>query len=268
MRQSSDQATKIGILVPVRLSSTRLPRKILLDLAGKPAIEHLIERIRLSEYPDIVVLCTTVNPADDELVEFAGKRGIPCFRGSEEDMLDRYLGAALAYQIDLIVNVDSDDLLVDPEQIDAVAKMLVETNADFVSCEGLPFGAAPVGVRVEALRSVCGWKTETQTDTGWGKYFTDSGLFKLGILRIEDEELRHPEIRLTLDYPEDYAVFKAIFDELYREGHPVRLREALRLLSARPDIVQINSGLQEEYWQRFKALQPTIAPVTGSLENK
>gem|GEM_PF-6422041 len=98
-----------------------------------------------------------------------------------------------------------------------LSKLPKESNADFVTCEGLPFGAAPVGIKVEALKSVCSWKTETRTDTGWGKYFTDSGLFKVEVLNIQDEELRHPEIRLTLDYPEDYAVFKAIFDELYRE---------------------------------------------------
>lgn len=247
---------RIGVFIPVRLDSTRLPQKALLDISGKPAIQHLAERVRMAEAPSVVVICTSTDRADDALEEVARQSGAQCFRGSKEDILDRFLQAALKYELDLIVNVDGDDILVDPEQVDAVAARLEESGADFLTCEGLPFGAAPVGLRVEALKEVCKLKDQSDTATGWGRYFTESGLFNTGILKIEDEELRHPEIRMTLDYAEDLEFFRAVFRELYAPEKPVRLRDAVRLILSRPDIAAINAGLEERYWAHFNQAPP------------
>jgi spore coat polysaccharide biosynthesis protein SpsF (cytidylyltransferase family) len=247
---------RIGVFIPVRLDSTRLPQKALRDIMGKPAIQHLAERVGMATTPEMVVICTSTDATDDELEVVARRSGAGCFRGSKDDLLDRFLQAALQYQLDLIVNVDGDDILVDPEQVDAVAAKLEESGADFVTCEGLPFGAAPVGLRVAALKAVCQLKDQSDTATGWGRYFTDSGRFKTVVLRIEDEELRHPEIRMTLDYDEDLEFFRAVFRELYEPNRPVRLRDAVKLIVSRPDIAAINSGLEERYWTHFHQAQP------------
>ena len=244
---------KIAVFIPVRLDSTRLPRKALLDIEGKPAIVHLIERLKLASRPQEIVLCTTTQSTDDALVEVAESCKIRLCRGSKEDLLKRYRQAVEENGVDLIVNVDGDDILIDPEQVDQVAESLLATGADIVKCEGLPFGAAPLGVRAEALLSVVGSKPDDDTATGWSRFFTDSGEFKIETLVIDDPELRHPEIRMTLDYEEDYQFFRAVFREL---GQPVRLRDAIRLILSRPDIREINAGLEERYWAHFNSNLP------------
>lgn len=244
---------KVGVFIPVRLDSNRLPRKAMLDIMGKPAIQHLCERLKLSQRADAIVICTSDEPSDEALVDVARAAGVSIFRGSKEDLMQRFLLAAREHNLDLIVNVDGDDLLVDPEQVDSMAEALERTGADFIRFDGLPFGGVPVGVRVDALARACELKAETDTATGWGRYFSDTNLFRTENIRIEDQELNHPDIRMTLDYEEDYKFFKAVFEELYRPGQPVRLREAVRLIVSRPDIKAINSGLEEKYWAHFNA---------------
>lgn len=244
---------KIAVFIPVRLDSTRLPRKALLDIDGKPAIVHLIERLKLASRPHMIVLCTSTQAADDALVEVAESCKIRLCRGSKEDLLKRYSQAIEENGVDLIVNVDGDDILIDPEQVDQVAESLLATGADIVKCEGLPFGAAPLGVRADALLRVVASKPDDDTATGWSRFFTDSGEFRIETLVIDDPELRHPDIRMTLDYEEDYQFFRAVFREL---RPPVRLRDAMRLILARPDIREINAGLEERYWAHFNSNLP------------
>jgi spore coat polysaccharide biosynthesis protein SpsF len=228
---------KTAVFIPVRLDSTRLPRKALLDIMGKPVIQHLVERLKLAKSPDMIVICTSTETIDDPLLSVAEASGALLFRGNKADILERYRQAALEHQVDLIINVDGDDILIDPEQVDAVADALGRTGADLIKCEGLPFGAAPLGLRCDALLRLCETKEESDTATGWSMFFTK----------------QDPEIRMTLDYPEDYEFFTAIFRELYRPGRPVRLRDAIGLLVSRPDIRAINSGLEERYWAHFNA---------------
>ena len=246
----------IAVFIPVRLDSTRLPRKAMLDIEGKPAIVHLIERLQLSSLPQQIVLCTTTESTDDELDGVANACGIRLCRGSKEDLLKRYHQAVTENGVDLIVNVDGDDILIDPEQVDQVAQSLLTTGADLVKCEGLPFGAAPLGVTAQALHRVCAAKDDNDTSTGWSRFFTDSAEFRIETLVIDEPALRHPEIRMTLDYDEDYLFFKAVFHELYRPGEPVRLRDAIRVILSRPDIRELNAGLDEKYWAHFNSHLP------------
>jgi spore coat polysaccharide biosynthesis protein SpsF (cytidylyltransferase family) len=244
---------KIAVFIPVRLDSTRLPRKALLDIEGKPAIVHLIERLKLASLPDEIVLCTSNEATDDALGEVAESCKIRLCRGSKEDLLKRYSQAVAENDVDLILNVDGDDILIDPEQVDQVAESLLATGADIVKCEGLPFGAAPLGVRAEALLRVVTAKPDDDTATGWSRFFTDSGEFKIETLVFDHPELTHPDIRMTLDYEEDLQFFRAVFREL---SEPVRLRDAIRLIVARPDIRAINAGLEERYWAHFNSHLP------------
>jgi spore coat polysaccharide biosynthesis protein SpsF len=227
------------------MKSSRLPKKALLKIKGKPTIEHLIERAKAAKLPQIVVLCTSTHPDDEVLVKIAQKNNIEAFRGSPDDKLDRYLKAAEYFGIDFFVNVDGDDILCDPELIDKTFVHFMKTGADYIGWRGLPVGAAPVGVKTEALAKVCELKEETDTEV-WGGYFTESGLFKVEFLDAP-EELRRPEYRMTLDYPEDLRFFRAVFDHLYSPGKIISLREVVRLLERNPDITKINQGVQKAY---------------------
>src|SRR3989344_7870705 len=104
---------RIGILIACRLKSERLPEKALIPILGKPMISHLIERVKTAKMVNEVVLCTSTNPQDDPLVDIARGNNICVFRGSEEDVLGRFIAAAEEYNLDHVVRVTGDDPLTD-----------------------------------------------------------------------------------------------------------------------------------------------------------
>jgi len=242
---------KSAIFLSIREKATRLPKKVLLEIKGKTVTEHLIDRLKQTKLPDLIVLCTSTHPDDTILVDIAKKNNIQYFRGSEEDKLDRYLNAALKFGVDFMVIVDGDDIFCDPVFIDKTIERFIQTDADFITCKELPLGVACSGIKLEALKKVCEIKDESDTEV-WGGYFTETGLFKVEYLEVEDEELRHPEIRMTLDYPEDFEFFKAIFDRLYVPGKVFTLKEIMTLLKNNPHIININKDMQKAYLENLR----------------
>ncbi len=240
-----------AVLLTAGTRSTRLPVKVLRSIRGRAAIEHLIDRLKLARRPETIVMCTSTHPADDVLVGVAARNHIECFRGSEFDLLERYRAATVGRAWDFVVIVDGDDLFSDPPHIDEMIGAFQDTGADFIKVEGLPFGVAPNGVKVRALETVCAIKAEESTD-GWGKYFTRSGLFQVVELPVRDPRLRRPELRMTLDYPEDLRFFGAVFAALYVPGQVFSLADVIRLLDEKPEIARLNMHMQEIYWERFK----------------
>ena len=111
---------KIVAIIQARIGSTRLPDKVSADIAGQPMLAHVVNRTRRAKALDAVVVATTTQPADDAIVRVCQKRGWPYFRGSEEDVLDRYYQAASAFLADVIVRITSDCPLIEPEIIDKV----------------------------------------------------------------------------------------------------------------------------------------------------
>ena len=236
------------------MKSTRLPGKALLKIKGKPVIEHLIDRLKLAKRPDLIALCTSTHPDDAILVDVARNNGIEYFRGSEDDKLDRYLNAAQKYGVDFIVVTEGDNVFYEPEIIDKIIELYLSTNADYISCLDLPVGTAPHGVKAEALQKVCKIKGEQDTEV-WPGYFTDTGLFKVELVEVE-EKLRRPEIRLTLDYPEDYKLFEEIFNRLYQAGKVFSLRDILSLLEDNPQLTDINRNVEAVYLEHLKKSAP------------
>ncbi|MFC1952772.1 cytidylyltransferase domain-containing protein [Chloroflexota bacterium] len=254
---------KSAVFVSARTKSTRLPRKVLLDIKGKATIEHLIERAKQPELTDMVIMCTSVHPGDDPLYKIAKKNDIECFRGSPEDKLDRYLNAVYKYELDYAVIMDGDNVFMEPEIVDRIIKRYQETGADYVACKDLPVGAAPHGLSREALERVCEIKSESDTEV-WGGYFVDTGLFKVEYLEFE-EELRHPEMRLTLDYHEDFDLLQEIFNILYTPGEVFSLRDVISLLVKNPELMKINSHKHQEYLEHLKESAPVRIDTSTNI---
>lgn len=246
---------KTAVFITVRLGSIRLPKKALMEIKGRSIIEHLIDRVKLAKLPDLIVICTTLNPKDDALEEIAKKNNAECFRGSEENIIERHLGAAKKFGVDFIVNVDGDDIFCDPVYIDKVIGRWKKTGADVVKTEGLPFGANSFGYTASTLKKICEMKGRGVTDTGWGGYFLEPGLFKVETI-IAEEELKYPDFRMSLDYPEDFKFFKAVFDRLYEPGKIFPLKDIVSLLIKNPEIANINQGIQKAYEERFAKHAP------------
>jgi spore coat polysaccharide biosynthesis protein SpsF len=246
---------KIGCLLSVREKATRLPQKVLLDVAGKPLTARLLERLAMARDVDQVILSTSTNPDDEVLARLAERDGFAVFRGSEDDKLDRYFHTAKHYGLDAVIIVDGDDPFCFPEGMDMVAGALRHNDAECVYLSDLPVGAASTGLTTDALRRVLQMKDERDTEV-WGGYFIGSGRFRSQEIRIDDPLLEHPEIRLTLDYQEDYdfitKVVQALGNRMDFSSH-----ELMDLLVNRqPELVAINAAAQERYENHLQKCAP------------
>lgn len=232
------------IFVTVRTASTRLPKKALLKVRNKPLIKILIDRIRTSKNTKKIVVCTTDQKSDDVLVQFLQDNDIKVFRGDNVDILNRLYLAAKRYKANQFVVVEGDDLFCEPSLIDKTCKILSQTDYEFVKWENLPFGVSPVGIKTDRLAALVKNKVTKNTETGWGQLIIKSNLFKVGHLIPDNRKLLRPEIRLSIDYMEDFKFAKKIYENL-----PSRflLIDIIKLLDKNPKLLKINESVKEKY---------------------
>src|SRR3989344_2521286 len=154
---------KKAIFITVRTGSSRLPQKALIKIDNVATIEHLIERIKHSQRKDGIVLCTTQEAADDILVEIAANHGIESFRGSTEDKLERWNGAAKKFGVEFFVTADGDDLFCEPELMDFAFDQYEINEPDFIAGDGkgIIVGSFTYGIKASALEKVCKIKDTT-----------------------------------------------------------------------------------------------------------
>jgi spore coat polysaccharide biosynthesis protein SpsF len=246
---------KTAIFLSIREKARRLPRKALREIQGKTVCEHLIGRLKLARQGGLLLMTTSTHPGDSILCEIATRSGIPFFRGSEEDKLERYLRAAEEFDVDFMVIVDGDDLFCSEEHIDLTIEAYRSTGCDYISQRGLPLGAACFGVRQKALKTVCELKQERDTEV-WGGYFTESGLFKVHMIQVDDPALHRPDIRMTLDYEEDLKFFEAVMAGLFQGAEVPTFRQVMAYLGEHPEIVALNQSAQEKYERNLVRARP------------
>ncbi|MFA5839235.1 MAG: NTP transferase domain-containing protein [Candidatus Margulisiibacteriota bacterium] len=236
---------KKAILITARLKSTRLPVKALKEICGRPMIEHMIERLKLAQKPEVIILCTSTVAQDDPLEEVAKKNGIYCYRGHPDDVLLRLTSAAEHFGIDTVISCTADNPFVDPTYIDKLVSYHQVKKHDFTKIEDLPFGTFSYALSYPAMVQACKLKKEIDTEV-WGGYFTMTGKFVWGVMPVDDPELRWPELRLTVDTADDFELVTQIFKELYEPGKVFPLKQIVELLHKRPDLVAINSGVSQK----------------------
>lgn len=243
---------KKAIFITVRTGSSRLPKKALLEINGLATIQHLIRKVKKSKLADLIVLCTTNLPEDDILCDIAVKEGIEFFRGSVTDKLERWLGSAKKFDVEFFVTADGDDLFCEPELIDLALAQYQNTGADFISADGLVCGAFTYGIRTSALEKVCEIKNTDDTEIMW-IYFKDTGLFKCEELKNVSTIYKRPELRMTLDYEDDFAFFKTVIERLSKEKENFNLKDIIEFLDRNPEIAGINRYLQKKFEDNQKS---------------
>jgi len=241
---------KTGFLITARLKSTRLPLKLLQPVENRPIFSHMLDRLKLARRVDQIIICTSTNSQDDPLIELAEAEGVSSFRGDEDDVVKRLSDAATAFNLDYILSITADCPFSDPEYADRIVEAYLETNADLIRALTLPHGAFSYGVKPEAFRKIVEIKDQTNTEV-WGRYFTDTDLFQVYDLPIENELHRQPGLRMTLDYPADLEFFRAVFAALYRPGEVFTLDEILRFLRDHPEVVAINKDCAAAFQKRW-----------------
>jgi len=242
---------KKAIFITVRTGSTRLPKKCLLKIRGLTVIQHLIRRLKRSKLADGIIICTTKLKEDDILCKIAKKEKIKCFKGSVLDKLERWRGAAEKYNVEFFVTADGDDLFCEPELIDLAFKQYMEKNPDFIYGDGVkgvdvPCGAFTYAIKTKALQKVCNIKDSNDTEMMW-VYFKNTGLFNCQKLKGVPLLYKRPEIRMTLDYPEDFKFFKNVIENLSKEKKEFDLKDIINYLDRHLEVIKINQNLQNQF---------------------
>lgn len=229
---------RVGFLITARLKSSRLPLKLLKEVNGENYLTWMIRRLKLATALEEIIICTSTNEQDAPLCEIAAKEGVKCFRGSEEDVIQRLYDAAQLYKLDYVINMTADCPFLPYELIDNVIETYKQTDADLVKCHDLPVGLFLSGLKVEAMKKVIELKASDNTEY-WLYYFLKTDLFRVVNLPI-DESLKRADYRIALDYPEDHELLKALYEGLGKDAYKMTSEEIIAYMDKHPYLALIN----------------------------
>lgn len=242
---------KIGFLLQVRLKSSRLPMKALKYLGNRTVLERVIDCAKAAHGLSDIVLCTSTNPQDRPVAEIALRNGVYSYMGSEEDILGRLCDAARFFQLDYMVGTSADNPLVSVDHLDLLMDAARTGKYDYLRVDGLPLGSAPWGMSRKCLEVVCRLKALLELEI-WGILVNRPELFSLYILEAKGI-FKRPSLRLTLDYEEDYTLFRHLYDTIPFTGH-LSLARVIEYLDQHPEVAAINSRcVQHDLTPELKA---------------
>ena len=240
---------KIFAIIEARMKSTRLPGKNLKPILGKPMLELLIERLKCARSLEGVMVATTDDPSDDAIDALCLRLGIPCFRGSMEDVLDRVLKAARSVAADVIVEITGDCPLNDPEIVDQVVGIYLEGKHDFVSnglVQTYPLGIAVDVFATDLLDEVASLTLDAADREHVSLYIYEHPE-KYALKNVASSlPEKHRSYRLTVDTPEDFALVSAVFEALYPGNPAFGLSEILHFLDGHPQIAELNREIRQK----------------------
>lgn len=226
------------------MNSNRLPGKALLDLAGKPLLYHVFERILSIRGLDRAVLATCGGAENDPIIRLAGSMGIPVFIGSEDNVLERFFLAAEQFGGDYIMRVTGDNPFTDPGFAEKTIEFTLSTRADLCYFTNLPLGTG-VGMSSRSALSEAYRLSTTPYQSEHVTPYIKEHPEKFHI-EIRDIELLNPfpKLRLTVDTAEDYRLARILYEKLYR-GSPFSIYDTIVFLEKNPGLVEINSNIKQ-----------------------
>ena len=236
---------RINAVIQARAGSTRLPGKVLEDLGGRPVLEWVVRAARAATGVDEVIVATSTQVGDDAVADLATSLGAPVVRGSEDDVLSRFVAALDAHPADALVRLTADCPLLDPILIDAVAGAWAGAPThDYVSTvlvRCLPRGLDVELVSAQALRVVDRMATGHDRVHVTSALYADPTAYRLLGLCVTPPA---DDLRVTLDTVEDLALLRALVAVL--PDAPPAWRDVVSTLRARPDLVAINAGVRQK----------------------
>ena len=233
---------RVVAIIQARMSSSRLPGKVLMPLANKPVLAHVVERLSYCKMVEKIVVATTNEDSDDPVVDYCVDNNINYYRGNLEDVLDRYYQAAKIYHADPILRITGDCPAIDPVVVDAVITGYLSGDFDSYGLGGeFPDGLDCTVFSFTAIEKA--WKeAKLKSEREHVGPYIESNphLFQNGVLKLfhglEGQ-------RWTLDEPDDYELLSEIFNELYRPDSPFLTYEVLQLMKKNPELVTLNQQI-------------------------
>jgi spore coat polysaccharide biosynthesis protein SpsF len=231
----------IAAIIQARMTSSRLPGKVLKKILGRPLLSYLIERLNYCSSLEEIIIATTTNIGDEPIVNFAVNNNLACYRGSENDVLDRYYQAAKKFGVNHIVRITSDCPLIDPQVVDKIIGIyskhsdsdLTRTGPTYpegLDVEVFPFKNLEIAWREAQLSS----EREHVTPLIW----KNPTRFNIHTIPLEED---YSFLRLTVDEYVDFEVVKAVIEEIYKkDDNPFLLKDVINLYEEKPHIFDKN----------------------------
>jgi spore coat polysaccharide biosynthesis protein SpsF len=246
----------IVTIIQARISSTRLPGKVVLPLCGNTLLARMVERVSFAKSAGKIVVATTSNEEDIQIVEWCQQNNIEVYQGSKFDLLDRHYQVASKWKAKAIVKIPSDCPLIDPALIDKVIEFyfLNEGRYDYVS--NLHPATYPDGNDVEVMSFAAleqAWENATATmelEHTTPYLWENPGQFRIGNMVWETGFNFSMSHRWTIDYPEDYEFIKQVYERLYPSNPQFSLADILQLLEEEPSLKKINEKWVGVNWYR------------------
>jgi len=241
---------RVVAIVQARMSSSRLPGKVLLDLAGQPMLVRVVERARRANSVTEVAVATTDDPADDPIAALCRERGYSVYRGSMFDVLDRFYGAARQFHADVIVRITADCPIIDPDAIDHTVAAFWDHEADFAANRLPPPWKRtwPIGLDAEVCSFAALERAWREARLPYERehvmpYFYDvEGRFKIV---VTDHDPDYGAQRWTVDTPEDLALMRQIFAR-FNGQDTFSWLDVLHLMEQEPELSRINAGVRHK----------------------
>lgn len=241
---------RIVATIEARMTSSRLPGKVLKPCMGRPMLALMVERVLRAPSIQGVVVCTTVNPTDDPVETLCRELGIGCWRGSEDDVLQRVLDGAKAHGIDTIVELTGDCPLIDPAVIEEAVAAYKASGADY--CANVLQRSYPIGMDTQVFATAVlddvNRRTQDPVDHEHVSLFIyrHPEIYSLhGV--VAPPALTDPELRLTLDTAADFELIDRVFNRLHPANPAFGLGDILALLQAEPALRSLNEHVQHRY---------------------
>lgn len=236
----------VNAIIQARCGSTRFPNKVFALIDGKPLLWHVVNRLKYATKIDDIIVATTVSEKDDKIEQWCKENHVHCFRGSEENVLNRYYSASEAFPSDYVVRITADDPFKEPKVIDAVITKLIEEGYDHVT-NNLP-PSFPEGLDCEAFKKSALDRSEKEAETAFERehvtqyIYHHPEIFKIGnVSNLENLSY----LRWTVDKDVDFEMVKAVYTHRNPANKGILLMdEILDILKANPEIEKINSEVE------------------------
>ena len=237
------------IIVQARMTSTRLPGKVMKVVCGKPLLEHLIDRLKRVKYADRIVIATTVNETDDIIVELCEKLDISYYRGSEEDVLGRYYETAVEYGGDIIIRITSDCPVIDPEVVDYLINFFTNNIEKYDYVSNTLERSYPKGMDAEIV------SFKALKEAHFNAYDPFDREHVTPFIKKRPQQFRLYNIlyktdmsrcRWTLDTPEDLELISKIFEFLYYQNTFFSLNDIFSLMERKLEWAAINAHIEQK----------------------
>ena len=244
-----------GLILQARLSSSRLPGKVLMDMGGQEMLYRQIDRLKNGISSDIpIIVATSDHSSDDSIEAFCIDHGIKIFRGPLDDVMQRFILCATKFRIKNILRVCGDDPLIDPEVISALVSKHKEQHDDFIFAthrDGWPYGCAAELISLDSLKTIHPKTKNTSHREHTIPYFFEN-INEFNITKLNsDQSMNRPDYFFTVDYKEDFELASQIFKIFKDKGNYFSHKEFIAMVDENKEILALNRHLHEGYDPRF-----------------